>query len=239
MASNFSKYGDHHVHFADYAIKINSQSKGERRGIVITDANIYKHNPKKFKAKKGAIPLASVTSISISPNPDTFVVVHFDAPYPDMVLNFGVTGEEKYSEFVAVLISVCESITDKKPPVNYGDSIPYNNWRSKKLTKDEKKATLTFKETTGLTSSTFKKGKQHNNVVLYPPDGGTQDLRSPRKEAKNPHKDEKEKDAKSPQKDEKEKGEKDEKDPKSPQKGEKDEKDEKSPQKGKKEKDAE
>jgi len=39
-------------------------------------------------------------------------------------------------------------------------------------------------------------GKQHNNVVLYPPDGGTEDLvvREKRKKGK----DEKEKDAKSP-----------------------------------------
>lgn len=59
----FSTYGDTQVMFADYATKVNSKQKGDRRGIVVTEKNIYKHNPKNFAIKKFETPLIHVRSV--------------------------------------------------------------------------------------------------------------------------------------------------------------------------------
>jgi myosin-1 len=55
--------GDTEVTFADYVNKINPKGKSQKRGIVVTEKNIYKHDPKNYKVKKFGTPLASVTSI--------------------------------------------------------------------------------------------------------------------------------------------------------------------------------
>ncbi len=49
--------------FADYVGKVNKNSKQQKRGIVMTERNIYKHDPKKFKLRKVAVPIAQVTDV--------------------------------------------------------------------------------------------------------------------------------------------------------------------------------
>jgi hypothetical protein len=49
--------------FADYVDKINKHSKVQKRGVVVTEQNIYKHDPKRFKLRKVAVPIAKITDI--------------------------------------------------------------------------------------------------------------------------------------------------------------------------------
>jgi hypothetical protein len=55
--------GDQRIMFADYVDKINKHSKIQKRGIVVTEQNIYKHDPKRFKLRKVAVPIAKITDI--------------------------------------------------------------------------------------------------------------------------------------------------------------------------------
>jgi hypothetical protein len=54
---------DQRIMFADYVGKVNKNSKQQKRGIVMTERNIYKHDPKKFKLRKVAVPIAQVTDV--------------------------------------------------------------------------------------------------------------------------------------------------------------------------------
>jgi myosin-1 len=60
----FATYGDTHVHFAEYASKANSKNKIQKRGVVVTDRNIYKHDPKNYKIKKYETPISQLKDIT-------------------------------------------------------------------------------------------------------------------------------------------------------------------------------
>ncbi len=103
--------------FADYVGKVNKNSKQQKRGIVMTERNIYKHDPKKFKLRKVAVPIAQVTDVwyvliissnlaiteintnqpinSMSTKKDWFVVIHMEEPERDLLFDVGITGQEK------------------------------------------------------------------------------------------------------------------------------------------------
>jgi myosin-1 len=66
MQRIFQKYGDQRIMFADYVDKINKNSRVQKRGVVVTEQNIYKHDPKKFKLRKVAVPIAKITDICVS-----------------------------------------------------------------------------------------------------------------------------------------------------------------------------
>lgn len=165
----FSTYGDSEVMFADYAIKINSKHKGDRRGIVVTEKNIYKHNPKSFAIKKFETPLVHVRSICMSKFKDTFVVVLCEPPYRDLVLDFGINGAERTSEFVTTVLQGYKKLTGKDLDVLFLDQIQYNNGRSPKNPNGGVTCNLTFQPSDDpkLVGSTFKKGSNNANVVLY------------------------------------------------------------------------
>jgi len=52
MTKLFSTHGDTEIVFADYVDKVNKGGKGQKRGIVVTEKNVYKHDPKNYKIKK-------------------------------------------------------------------------------------------------------------------------------------------------------------------------------------------
>jgi len=166
MTNLFATYGDTVVMFADYAMKVNKVGKSQKRGIVVTEKNIYKHDPKKYTVKKFETPLAEVTHISMSPNRDTFVVVHLRYPYRDLVLDLGIDGE-KVSEFVTVVVQEILKITGNTLRVDFTERISYNNSRTKE--KPGTDCTLTFQATTDAKQkgSVFKTGKNNGNTVLY------------------------------------------------------------------------
>jgi len=167
MQTLFSAYGDTEVLFADYVIKVNKVGKSQKRGIVVTEKNIYKHDPKNYKVKKFGTPLVEVISVSLSPQRDTFCVVHCKSPYRDFVLDLGIDGTpEKYSEFVTVLVREIQKLTDTTIEVNFSDQIQYNNSRDDK--KPGTDCTLQFQpsQNAKLKGSVFK-GKNNINIIEF------------------------------------------------------------------------
>lgn len=78
MSNLFATYGDTEVLFADYVtlfdfsskfltveqlVKVNKAGKSQKRGIVVTEKNIYKHDPKNYKVKKFGTPIVEITKI--------------------------------------------------------------------------------------------------------------------------------------------------------------------------------
>jgi len=131
--------------------------------------NIYKHDPKTYKIKKFETPLAQVKSISLSSNEDTYVIVHCKEPYRDLCLDLGLSGEERVSEFVTVIVTEVSKITGETIPVNFTSSITFNTSRTPKGNKGHD-MTTTFESTTDpkVVNNLFKKGK-NGYVILYPP----------------------------------------------------------------------
>eukprot|EP01121_Diplochlamys_sp_Union-15-3_P014837 TRINITY_DN4791_c0_g3_i1.p1 TRINITY_DN4791_c0_g3~~TRINITY_DN4791_c0_g3_i1.p1 ORF type:complete len:565 (+),score=86.86 TRINITY_DN4791_c0_g3_i1:67-1695(+) len=162
----FNKFGDTNVLFADYVNKINPKGKVQKRGIVITEKNIYKHDPKNYKVRKIGTPLAQVASVSASTTKDTFVIVHCNGDYRDLVLDLGITGSEKVSELVTVLVQSIQELSGKTLKVNFSDKIKYNNTRKKGSPGVE--STLTFEGGTKGSLCVFRKGKNNENKVLFP-----------------------------------------------------------------------
>jgi len=151
--------------FADYVSKINKSSKPQKRGVIVSEANIYKHDPKNFKLRKVAVPIAEMVDVCVSPYKDSFVVIHFKDPERDLVFNLGISGPEKHSEFVAVLYQVYNELTGNILPINFTDNIKYVNVPKKK---GVVASTITFQSSKETQESTLKKGKNNNNIVLYP-----------------------------------------------------------------------
>jgi len=167
MQTLFSTYGDTTVMFAENTNKINRVGKSQKVGIVVTEKNIYKEDPKSYKVKKFGTPLANISSVSLSHQKDSFVVVHAQEPYRDFVLDLGIEGPEKYSEFVTVLVQEYKKLTGNILPVQFVDKITYNNSRDKQ--KPGTPAVLTFQAANDpkLKGCQFKVGKNNSNVVLY------------------------------------------------------------------------
>jgi hypothetical protein len=49
--------------FAENTNKINRVGKSQKVGIVVTEKNIYKEDPKSYKVKKFGTPLANISSV--------------------------------------------------------------------------------------------------------------------------------------------------------------------------------
>ncbi|KAN0021662.1 hypothetical protein ACTFIU_003806 [Dictyostelium citrinum] len=165
MQNLFSTYGDTEVLFADYVIKVNPKGVPQRRGIVVTGTNIYKHDPKNYKVKKWGTPLVDVTSISISPMADTFLVLHCKAPQRDFVLDLGCNGYEAVSEITTVIVQQVLKLTGVKLSVQFTNSITYNNARPKGAD-----TILTFAPINNdpkLVGSQFKKGKGNQATIQF------------------------------------------------------------------------
>lgn len=139
----FSAGGDKKILFSDTVIKVNKKAKQQYRALILTDFNIYKYEPKKFKMKKQAIPLAGVQSINMSHEHDSYVVIKMAPPERDMVLDLRVNGIEMASEFVTVLHMRLVEM-GKQCPVNFSESVVFNNNRTSKA--PGKEWTLTFQK---------------------------------------------------------------------------------------------
>eukprot|EP01097_Dermamoeba_algensis_P007168 TRINITY_DN4496_c0_g2_i1.p1 TRINITY_DN4496_c0_g2~~TRINITY_DN4496_c0_g2_i1.p1 ORF type:complete len:1026 (-),score=280.10 TRINITY_DN4496_c0_g2_i1:1414-4236(-) len=161
----FQTFGDQQILFADFCVKINPQGTPQKRGMVVTDKNIYKYGPKDAKMHKLGTPLSVVQTISLFPGSCPYVVCHCEAPYRDLVLDLaqGIHGVEKYSEFVATVAMQIKLLTGRQVPIKIVDTITYNNSRPKGAD-----AQLTAKPTSDpkVTTCQFKKGKP--NVVMFP-----------------------------------------------------------------------
>jgi len=170
MQRLFSTYGDTEVCFADYVNKVNKGGKSQKRGIVVTEKNIYKHDPKNYKVKKFGTPIVDVKSISLSSKKDSFLIIHAKEPHRDLVLDLGIEGSpEKYSEFVTVLVQEYKKLTGTALQVNFNDRITFNNSRANQ--KPGVDCVLTFEMSSDmkLKGCVFKTGKGNTNVIQYQP----------------------------------------------------------------------
>ena len=73
--------------------------------------------------------LANVTRVSMSSQKDTYVVIHCRAPERDLVLDFGLSGENRVSELVTALYRQCYHVKNQAIGVDFSSSIRYNNAR--------------------------------------------------------------------------------------------------------------
>jgi len=142
----FLKYGDSQILFADFVHKLNSGGKTDYRALVVTEKSIYKQDPKNYKIKRYDVPLSQITDISLSPKEDSFVVLHANKPYRDMVVDLALTGEERYSEFVTVIVSQIKNLNGVDVPVKFVENITFNNSRNAKS--EGKPYSITFAPTT-------------------------------------------------------------------------------------------
>ena len=99
------------------------------RALILTDQNIYKYDPKKYKMKKEATPLAGVVSVHCSRKDDCYCIIKMQDPIRDMVMDFGTNGSEMVSEFVTVLYAQILYIRGTELPVTFEDTITFNNSR--------------------------------------------------------------------------------------------------------------
>src|SRR5690606_2281685 len=72
MTKLLAKYNDQRIEFADHVDKINRSGSVQKRGIVITDHNIFKIHPKKFTPTRAGIPVAVCYKVSLSKFKDGF-----------------------------------------------------------------------------------------------------------------------------------------------------------------------
>lgn len=173
MERLFLKFGDQSIEFADYVEKVNRSGTVQRRGIVITNQNIYKHDPKKFTVKQKGIPVSICKSVSMSKYKDAFAIVHTsDGSNRDLVLNFGLE-VDKLSEFVTVLYQVFKELTHTEMIVEFVDTVHFNN--SAKPKKDgndissprSNDLTLNYHLTTKPGVSFFKFNKKGVSTIYY------------------------------------------------------------------------
>lgn len=176
-AKVFQKFGDQRIEFADYAHKVNRKGDVQHRGIVVSNINVYKHDPKKFTVKQEGIPIAACKSITMSPHKDGFVIIHtHDGSNRDLVLDFGVE-VDKLSEFVTVFFQVYQELTHETLTVEFADTTKYNN--SAKANKEVQASSprgtdvgrsealsLTFQPTPKPGQSFFKYGKS-GSIIYY------------------------------------------------------------------------
>ena len=125
----FQSGGDTAVRYSDNAYKVNKKLKSQLRSIIVTDSNIYKYEPESYQPKKVAIPIAKATEICISTQADTVVVVKFQPPIRDLVLDVGKPGGEHVSEFCTVLYQTFYELTGSPLTLTIGDRITFNNSR--------------------------------------------------------------------------------------------------------------
>eukprot|EP00462_Mataza_sp_D1_P024474 CAMPEP_0175137092 /NCGR_PEP_ID=MMETSP0087-20121206/9627_1 /TAXON_ID=136419 /ORGANISM="Unknown Unknown, Strain D1" /LENGTH=1005 /DNA_ID=CAMNT_0016419897 /DNA_START=17 /DNA_END=3031 /DNA_ORIENTATION=- len=160
----FAASGDEEILFAEDCDKVNPKGKVQLRSIVVSNAHIYKYDPKKYKMKKVGVPLTNVQSLHMSPHKDAFVVLKMQAPLRDMVLDLGKSGVEKASEFVTVLHSQISKIKDRfnddsKSAVDVvvEHNIGFNNSRDEKGKGAGKSVTLSFQTAAAPGGPAFKK----------------------------------------------------------------------------------
>jgi len=168
MQKLFNTYGETEVLFSEYAIKVNRKGKSQRRAIVVTGKTIYKQDPNNYKVKKGELPLSEITDICLSPNSDTFVIVRTKSPYRDLVVDFGITGPEKYSEFVTVISNQFKYLTHNSVSVQFLNSLKYNNSREQKSNGVD--CNVTFEKNVDpklALPSVFRQGKNNQHKIVY------------------------------------------------------------------------
>jgi len=128
----FQKFGDTAINFADDVIKVNRHGKSQHQVVIVTDKNVYKYTTNKYKIIKSGVPLTMIKGIHLSPLHDSFIVIEFQSPARDMILNLGTNGCERYSELATVVYDLVTAAKHAPMPVSFSKQITYNNGRDAK-----------------------------------------------------------------------------------------------------------
>eukprot|EP01127_Copromyxa_protea_P015968 TRINITY_DN4681_c0_g1_i3.p1 TRINITY_DN4681_c0_g1~~TRINITY_DN4681_c0_g1_i3.p1 ORF type:complete len:1023 (+),score=237.78 TRINITY_DN4681_c0_g1_i3:34-3069(+) len=136
MELHFSQHGDQSIKFCAYGDKLNSSSKLDHRGIVVTDINIYKHDPKNFKVKtEKAIPIAELKDIVLSPGYDQWIIIHTKTgDNSDILLDLKPAADienEKVSELAVVLCETYLARTGNELPVIFDTKSTFQGAKKK------------------------------------------------------------------------------------------------------------
>ncbi|KJE95898.1 myosin IE heavy chain [Capsaspora owczarzaki ATCC 30864] len=122
----FRGHGDKEVVFADEVLKYSRGARPDRRMLIVGDANIYKLDPAFKVTPKRVMSIKQIKAISVSPNKASVAVIHSTQPGFDTILDLGVSGQDRLSEFV-VLTYLAARKAGHKFAVNVVDTIQYNN----------------------------------------------------------------------------------------------------------------
>jgi len=107
--------------------------------LIVTDKHIFKYFAKSFKLNKVGVPLSAVKGVFLSTAKDSYVVIHNEPPYRDIVVNMGTNAEvgEQYSELATVL-------AEEGKPVTFMKEITFNNSRGPTLKQPGKDVKMSF-----------------------------------------------------------------------------------------------
>jgi myosin-1 len=152
-----AKGGDNEICYCDVVNKTNSAYKMQLRGIVVTNMNIYKHDPKNFKVANKPIPIAEIVDVTVSPTYDQWIIIHTSNKQQDLLLDLSLSSkieEERLSEFVTILTEAYKALTRNDLPVKFSDNSSFRGKASKSIQVSFKSggvtATKVQKEKTGL-----------------------------------------------------------------------------------------
>eukprot|EP00002_Diphylleia_rotans_P028380 TRINITY_DN572_c0_g1_i1.p1 TRINITY_DN572_c0_g1~~TRINITY_DN572_c0_g1_i1.p1 ORF type:complete len:1047 (+),score=203.16 TRINITY_DN572_c0_g1_i1:61-3201(+) len=157
--------GSPRIVFSSMMQKYNPKCVCETRAIVVTHEAVFKVNPKKVKIQKVGVLIRDLCSITMSPYNDNFIILHFQPPERDMLLEVSSPGDspsqERLSEFVSLLWSLKKQISGRAPIIQFLTETKFNNRRPA--------GDMVLSFTTGsVTSAQFQKGKDRH-VVTCPP----------------------------------------------------------------------
>jgi len=159
-----NKGGDTGIFYCDYMNKINSSYKIQSRGIVVTNMNIYKHDPKNFKIANKPISIAEITDITVNRGDDQWVIVHTSSKQQDLLLEMANNSEqgEKLSEFITVLVQRFKFLTGNDLAVKFEDKSSFR-------CKADKEISIAFNLDMNKTTNVAKVEKSKTGLVLLSP----------------------------------------------------------------------
>lgn len=135
----------------------------------MTERNLLKLSPGKWKQQKEPIPLTEVVAIAMSPAPDSFCIVKCRPPTRDLVVDLGAAKNNRLAEFVSLLHLQCHRINGEPPKVEFDTTISFNQNRTTK--NRGKDISLTFvknpKPVKGKSDCVFKKLSPTVGQILY------------------------------------------------------------------------
>jgi len=141
--------------------KTNSKYKVQSRGIVVTNMNIYKHDPKNFKVANKPIPIAEIIDVTLYGGHDQWVVIHTSEKQQDLLFDLSICSkieEEKASEFVTVLCQTYKQLTQNDLPIKFEDKSTFK-------CKAKKSIPISF-EVTDSPTPTCKVSKKPAGLIL-------------------------------------------------------------------------
>lgn len=122
-----AQYGNPNLWFTHDVIKISRRGSSQKRILVLTDTHLLRLNPnmshKKQKNAKQAVPLESITGVSLSTGKDAYIAIHHAQDGCDTLVDFGAGQWEHVSEFLAMLCLV----TGNRISVTVAEPFTYNN----------------------------------------------------------------------------------------------------------------